>query len=972
MAEQSGFFDAHLTGGEYDRVYLASSFARYFASFIGNGVFADKAAGLMAYQTDPTSMRVKVLPGQAWINGYWYENDSEFSLPIDVADGVLNRIDLVTLRWGTAERSINLAVKKGTPAVNAVAPVIQRDSDYYELKLAEIRVTAGTVSITQANIVDTRADTNVCGWVTGVIKQADTSQLFAQWQAAYEAAYSQWQTACEASYSQWQKTYETEHAKAQAYYEEQKAAWERFFASTTEDSVFPVPSLEDVGKIPMINATADGYELKPITGKITPQGGEIFNDYENNKALAPYAKADGIDCRAGIYGYKLLAVEKDGESYNITVGDADLESKAIASYAVGDILCFDGTNHYYDVLEIASVTANADGNSVIQVKAVEGKIMPTLAVDKSKDEWENWVYVLAKPDAGEPVKAAFGAYAGGVGSVAIGYGAFAHGENNQSIGKYAFTAGRDNIAHYAGDARGRKNKSLAENSSTEGYNNTVADTATNGRASGSGNTVSGKNAHAQNSNNKAKGSSATVSGSGNEAIGDITDAGGSGTKAVGAYSQTRGYKTETHAPVSDAKGRETRTTEAAYGSSVEGRGTIAASQYQHVRGKYNEPDVKRDAEGNMLDAEGKITTDVLKAEAGNKYADIVGGGTSDTKRKNIYALDWDGNAHFAGKVYSGGVEVALDGLVYASYHIASGSDEELMEIIDSHYKQMADNTVRFIVIGFGTAHPVIGGAAYLVRIYRRADNYGSIECSSYTSLAYRRRFEKFKWCDWEDSFAPAGFGLGKRTNNLPKVTKDTVDKTTVAGWYEYYSDEGVAGRLCVDDYGNGYRGTECGGLLVIPSMWGCNQFFFCRNYYGGYLKRNYIANADDGAGGHWEPWEWENPILALGTEYRTTERYRGAPVYAKHFKVGVSITAYGSATVLGATTQRIPHEISNYSTLVRCLARKNGTLLPWHSTDATVQVSEVSSENIFLTLFTNKSSATFSGTLYITLYYIKE
>ena len=243
MAEQSGFFDAHLTGGEYDRVYLASSFARYFASFIGNGVFADKAAGLMVYQTNPAVFGVKVLPGQAWINGYWYENDSEFFLPIDTADGVLNRIDLIVLRWGTVERSINLVVKRGTPAVTAVAPSVQRDSDYYELKLAEIHVTAGSMSITQVNIVDTRADTRTCGWVTGVIDQVDTSELFAQWQAAYESAYGD----------------------ILAYLEEQRAAWERFFNNLANGSIFPVPSLEDVGKVPVVNDTADGYTLKQQT-----------------------------------------------------------------------------------------------------------------------------------------------------------------------------------------------------------------------------------------------------------------------------------------------------------------------------------------------------------------------------------------------------------------------------------------------------------------------------------------------------------------------------------------------------------------------------------------------------------------------------------------------------------------------------------------------------------------------------------
>ena len=33
--------------------------------------------------------------------------------------------------------------------------------------------------------------------------------------------------------------------------------------------------------------------------------------------------------------------------------------------------------------------------------------------------------------------------------------------------------------------------------------------------------------------------------------------------------------------------------------------------------------------------------------------------------------------------------------------------------------------------------------------------------------------------------------------------------------------------------------------------------------------------------GKWQPVEWINPPMTLGTEYRTTERYMGKPVYAK-------------------------------------------------------------------------------------------
>lgn len=38
--------------------------------------------------------------------------------------------------------------------------------------------------------------------------------------------------------------------------------------------------------------------------------------------------------------------------------------------------------------------------------------------------------------------------------------------------------------------------------------------------------------------------------------------------------------------------------------------------------------------------------------------------------------------------------------------------------------------------------------------------------------------------------------------------------------------------------------------------------------------------------GTWGPWEWANPPLALGVEYRTTERYLGKPVYCQAVDFG--------------------------------------------------------------------------------------
>lgn len=181
--ERSGFFDAHMVGEEYDRVYLANSFASYFSSFIGNGIFGGRSQELQVVQMDAPEMRIKVLPGQGYIDGYWYENTSELSIPVDIADGVLNRIDIVVLRWGLVERAMWLEVRKGTPATTPIKPAIIRDADYFELQLAVISVPNGATNIEQENIEDTRLNNAVCGLVQGVVQQFDTTAFGAQLQS---------------------------------------------------------------------------------------------------------------------------------------------------------------------------------------------------------------------------------------------------------------------------------------------------------------------------------------------------------------------------------------------------------------------------------------------------------------------------------------------------------------------------------------------------------------------------------------------------------------------------------------------------------------------------------------------------------------------------------------------------------------------------------------------------------------------
>lgn len=183
MAEWSGFFDAHKIGNSWDRSYLAEDFAKFFAPLIGNGIFAGRSNELQVFQAVPAGMSVVLSSGQAWINGYGYINNSDLLIPIDPADGALGRIDRIVAQWSAVDRRIKAVWKKGTPAVNPVAPPLVRNADYWELNLCVLDISAGLSAITQDKIHDTRMDSSVCGWVTSLIEQVDTSTLYIQWEA---------------------------------------------------------------------------------------------------------------------------------------------------------------------------------------------------------------------------------------------------------------------------------------------------------------------------------------------------------------------------------------------------------------------------------------------------------------------------------------------------------------------------------------------------------------------------------------------------------------------------------------------------------------------------------------------------------------------------------------------------------------------------------------------------------------------
>lgn len=191
--EKSSFFNSV----SHDRTYKAEDWAEYFASFIGNGVFPVPSTGLQVVAND--GMKLNVKTGKAWINGYFYFNTGNLAVELDTADGQLNRIDRVVVRWDLTNRVMSVKVKSSSFSASPTAPALQRDADVYELALADIYVGAGVTAITQSKITDQRLNTSLCGVVAAVVQQIDTAAFNAQLQAWF----AEYQSLSAADFNAW-------------------------------------------------------------------------------------------------------------------------------------------------------------------------------------------------------------------------------------------------------------------------------------------------------------------------------------------------------------------------------------------------------------------------------------------------------------------------------------------------------------------------------------------------------------------------------------------------------------------------------------------------------------------------------------------------------------------------------------------------------------------------------------------------
>lgn len=190
--EKSFPFDSvELTDGSYDRAYYSEDFADYFAKFISNGVYPNPSNNLLVESLN-NNMVLTVNAGSAFIKGRGYINKEPLYVTVSNADAAYNRIDFIVLQLNLIDRKIKILYKEGVPSASPVKPSLTRNDDVYELKLAEIIVKSGIQKITTADITDTRLDSAVCGIVTAVIDNVDTTALFQQYESYLNTKIFQW------------------------------------------------------------------------------------------------------------------------------------------------------------------------------------------------------------------------------------------------------------------------------------------------------------------------------------------------------------------------------------------------------------------------------------------------------------------------------------------------------------------------------------------------------------------------------------------------------------------------------------------------------------------------------------------------------------------------------------------------------------------------------------------------------------
>ena len=246
-----------------------------------------------------------------------------------------------------------------------------------------------------------------------------------------------------------------------------------------------------------------------------------------------------------------------------------------------------------------------------------------------------------------------------------------------------------------------------------------------------------------------------------------------------------------------------------------------------------------------------VTAEIAKAQLGGESGEIDLSG---------FATKDDINSHANSKSNPHGVTTEQIGAAPAGYGV--GSDSKVVS-------GDMNNAIIGGVYYYGNVANRPTDSAGVVFVKNRSDaQIFQTATDIYGLSAERIRQSNGAWSDWvqcdPSAFAPSGYGLGVET--AEKIISD-YNTAVRNGWYRVDGNASNApwtfsSWMRVDAYNENY---------LVQTVY--NEADGCR--VAQRLKQK-----------TWGEWEWVNPPMLLGVEYRTTERENGNAIYVKEIKYG--------------------------------------------------------------------------------------
>lgn len=407
-------------------------------------------------------------------------------------------------------------------------------------------------------------------------------------------------------------------------------------------------TVNQLGILTSTNGTA--WNFTPIFIGVSKGGGEVFNDYDNNKAAGNNSHAEGVKTKAsGDYSHaegnttQANKIASHAEGQHTTASGIGAHAEGASTQALGDDSHAEG-----QLTNATASNSHAEGNSTVASGVNSHTEGYNTKATKSNSHAEG---NSTESNGLSSHTEGTNTLAEGDNSHAEGNGGAATGTNSHVEGSETNTEGAN--AH----AEGNQSGAFGDNSHAEGQLNNAR--GVNSHAEGQETEAVGVNSHAEGFQTHANKNNSHAEGRITVANGDASHAEGDETQAAGKWSHAEGYMSLAEGIASHAEGQYT-TASGDY-SHAEGTSTRALYINAHAEGQ----DTTAGAANAHAEGQGTVTTVVGGHVAGKYNAVVVNGlfnfgiGSSNDKRKSAMIIDGtNGKVYFvdAGG-YDGGTSI---------------------------------------------------------------------------------------------------------------------------------------------------------------------------------------------------------------------------------------------------------------------------------------------------------------------------